>query len=125
MSGTHNKLYHGNYFNHWKFSDFVIGHNYFSFSHPSINRNPTHLPKHEFPSLNNQFYQRMWYVEYSSVYAHMMWSQKFRLTPARERGLGKEVLPLQMKKLITYKSQYYPMKLGVPFFIFVCLQSVI
>ena len=28
--------------------------------------------------------------------------------------------PLQMKKLITYKSQYYQMKLGVRFFIFVC-----
>jgi len=40
--------------------------------------------------------------------------------PARERGLGNEILSLQMKKLITYKSQYYLMKLGVRFFIFVC-----
>ena len=28
--------------------------------------------------------------------------------------------PLQIKKLITYKSQYYLMKHGVCFFIFVC-----
>jgi len=46
--------------------------------------------------------------------------------PAREQGLGNEIQPpLQMKKLITYKSQYYLMKRGVRFFIFVCEQSVI
>ena len=34
MSGTHNKLQHGNNFNHWKVSDFVADLNYFSFSTP-------------------------------------------------------------------------------------------
>jgi len=33
--------------------------------------------------------------------------------------------PLQMKKLITYKAQYYLMNLGVRFFILVCESSVI
>jgi len=42
--------------------------------------------------------------------------------PACERGLGNEILPLQMKKFITYKSQYYLMKLGVRFFI--CLLTI-
>ena len=43
--------------------------------------NPTHLPKHEFLSTKNQFYLRIWYVEYYSVHAYTVWSQKFRLTP--------------------------------------------
>jgi len=74
MSGTHNKLQHGKKFNHWKISDFVVDLNYLSFSHPNL----THLPKHEFRSPNNKFYQRIFYVEYQSVHAHMVWSQKFR-----------------------------------------------
>ena len=56
----------------------VIDLNYFPFSHP----NATHLPKHEFLSPNNQFYQRICHEEYQSVHAYMVWSQKFRLTPA-------------------------------------------
>jgi len=54
--------------------DLVLKLNYFSFSHP----NPTYLPKYKFVSPNNQFYQRIWYVEYYSVHAYMLWSQKFR-----------------------------------------------
>ena len=77
MSGTHNKLQHGKNFNHWKFSDFVVDLNCFYFSHPNPNHNLTHLPKHEFPSPNNQFCHRIWYVEYYSGHEHMMWSQKF------------------------------------------------
>ena len=65
---------HGNNFNPWKFSDLVVDLNYFSFSHP----NPIHLPKHEFLNPNNQFYQRIWYVEDYSVQAYVVWSQKFR-----------------------------------------------
>jgi len=38
-------------------------------SYRNRNPNPTHLPKHEFLSPNNQFYQHTWYVEYYSVYA--------------------------------------------------------
>ena len=81
MSSTHNKLLHGNNFNHWKFSDLVIDLNYFSFSYPNPNPNPMHLPKHEFLTPNNQFYQRIWCVEYYFLHAYMVWSQKFRLTP--------------------------------------------
>jgi len=69
MSGTHNKLYHGNNFNHWKFSDLDVDLNYFSFCHPNPNPNTTHLLKHEFLSLNNQFDKRIWYVECYSVHA--------------------------------------------------------
>jgi len=29
-------------------------------------------------SLNNQFHQRIWYVEYDSVHAYLVWNQKFR-----------------------------------------------
>jgi len=47
-----------------KFSDLIRDLNYFSFSHPNPNPNPTYLPKHEFLSPNNQFYQRIWYVEF-------------------------------------------------------------
>jgi len=50
----------------------------FFFSHRNPYPNPTHLPKHEFLSANTQFYQRIWYVEYYSVHAYMVWSQKFR-----------------------------------------------
>jgi len=54
--------------------DLVVDLNYFSFSYPNANPNPnpTHLPKHEFLSPNNQFYQRIWYVEYYSVHAYMV-----------------------------------------------------
>ena len=69
MPGTHNKVLHGNNFNHGKFSDLVIDLKYFTFSYRNRNPNPKHLPKHEFLSPNNQFYQRIWYVEYYSVYA--------------------------------------------------------
>jgi len=53
-------------------------------SYRNRNPNPTHLPKHEFLSPNNQFYQHTWYVEYYSVYACVVWSQKFRFTPEPE-----------------------------------------
>jgi len=43
MSDTPNKLYYGNNYNHWKFLDLVLDLNFFSFSHPNPNRNPTHL----------------------------------------------------------------------------------
>ena len=32
-------------------------------------------------SRNDQFYLRIWYAEYYSVHACLVWSQKFRLTP--------------------------------------------
>jgi len=51
--------------------DLVVDLNYFSFSHP----NPTHLPKHEFPSPNNQFSQRIWFVEYHSVHTYATWCE--------------------------------------------------
>jgi len=72
MSGTHSKLSHVNNFYHGKSSDLVRDLNYFSFSHPNPNPNPTYLPKHEFLSPNNEFYQRIWCVEYYSVHAYMM-----------------------------------------------------
>jgi len=58
-----------------KFSGLFVDLNYFSFSHP--NPNPTHLLKHESPSPNNKFCQRIWYVECYSVHAYIEWSQKF------------------------------------------------
>jgi len=82
MSGTHNRLEYGNNFHHWKLSDLVVDLNYFSFPHHNPNPNLTHLPKHEFLRPNNQFYQRIWYVEYYSVHVYVVWSQKFSLTPA-------------------------------------------
>jgi len=78
MSGSRNRLYHGNNMNHWKFSDFVIDHNYFYFFQPNPNPNPTHLTKQDFPSPNDQFYQRIWYVEHYSGHGHVVWIQKFR-----------------------------------------------
>jgi len=54
----------------------VVDLNYFCFSLPKSNPNPTHLPKHE---TNNQFYQCIRYVEHYSVHAHMVRRQKFRL----------------------------------------------
>jgi len=89
MSGIHNKLLHGNNFNHWKFSDLVVDLNYFSFSRPNPNPYPADLPKHEFPTPNNQFYRHIWRVEYYSVHACIVWSQKFRLTPAVPRDILK------------------------------------
>jgi len=59
--------------------DLVVDLNYFSFSRP--NPYPTGLPKHKFPTPNDQFYRRILYVEYYSVHSYMVWSQKFRLTP--------------------------------------------
>jgi len=50
----------------------VVDLNYFSFSHPNPNPNPTHLPKHKFLNPNNQFYQRIRYVEDYSVDAYMV-----------------------------------------------------
>jgi len=47
----------------------VVDLNYFSFSHPNPNPIPTHLHKHEFLSPKNQFYQRIWYVQYYCVHA--------------------------------------------------------
>ena len=67
MSGTHNKLYCGYNFNHWKFLDLFFYLNHFSFSHPNSNPNPTHLPKRESVSPNHQFSQRIRYVEYYFV----------------------------------------------------------
>jgi len=77
MSDTHNKLQCGNKYNHWKILDLVLDLNYFSFSNPKL----THVPKHQTLSPNHHFSQRIWYVEYCSVHAHMAWGQKFRLTP--------------------------------------------
>jgi len=91
MSGTHNKLQHGNKVHHWKLSGLVLDLNYFSFSHHNPCRNPTNLPKHEFLNPNDQFYQRIWYVEYYSVHAYMVWSQKFRKSEISfETGSGTE-----------------------------------
>jgi len=50
--------------------DLVVDLNYVSFSLPKSKPNPTHLPKHEFLNPNNQFYQRIRYVEHYSVHAH-------------------------------------------------------
>jgi len=36
---------------------------------PNPYPNPAYVPKHEFLSPYNQFYQRLWYVEYYSVHA--------------------------------------------------------
>jgi len=58
--------------------DLVLNLNYFSFSNPNINPNPTHLPKHPTISPNHQFSQRISYAEHYSVHVHMTWSQKFR-----------------------------------------------
>jgi len=94
MSGTHNKLQHGNNFNHWKFSDLVLDLNNFSFSHPNPHPNTTYLPKHEFPSPNNQVCQRILYAEYYSVLAYMVWSQKCRLTPGGKLNWKGHIVPL-------------------------------
>jgi len=64
MSDTHNKLQNGNNYKHWKILDLVLDLNYFSFSNPDPNTNPTHLPKHQTLSPNHQCSQRFWYVEY-------------------------------------------------------------
>jgi len=50
----------------------VIHHNYFSFSQPSPNPNRTHLPKQDFPSPNDQFYQRIWNGEHYSGHGNMV-----------------------------------------------------
>ena len=81
MSDIHNMLQNGNNYNQWKILNLVLELNYFSFSYPNLNPNPTHLPKRQTLSPNHHFFQRIWYVEYHSVHAHMAWSQKFRLTP--------------------------------------------
>jgi len=79
MSDTHNKLQYGNNYNHWKILDLVLDLNYFSCSNP--NPNPTHLSKHPTLSPNHQLSQRILYVGHSSVRVHVVWSQKFCLTP--------------------------------------------
>jgi len=61
MSDTRNKLQYGK---NWKILDLVLDLNYFCFS------NPTHSPKHQTLSPNNQFSRRIWYAEYYSVHAH-------------------------------------------------------
>jgi len=71
MSDTHNKFLYGTNYDHWKMLDFILGLNYFSFSNRNPNPNPTHLPKHQTLSPIHQFSQRIWYVEYYSVHAHM------------------------------------------------------
>jgi len=43
--------------------------NYFSFSNCNINPNPSHLPKHQTLSPNQQFSQRILYVECCSAHA--------------------------------------------------------
>jgi len=58
--------------------DLVVDLKYFTFSYCNRNPNLTHLHKQEFPSPNNQFYPHIWYAEYYSVYACVVWSQKFR-----------------------------------------------
>jgi len=58
--------------------DFVLDLNYFSFSNPNINPNPTLLPEHQTLNPNQQFYQRILYVEHYSVHVHMAGIQKFR-----------------------------------------------
>ena len=55
-----------------------LGHRPKKFGNHCPNRNPTHLPKHEFLNRYNQFYQRIWYFEYYSVHVYMVWSQKIR-----------------------------------------------
>jgi len=81
MLDTKNKLWYGNNYYHWKIL------NLFSNSNP--NPNPTHLPKHQTLSTNHQFSQRIWYVEYFSVHAHMAWSQKFRKSESSlDTGVG-------------------------------------
>jgi len=84
LSGTHKKLQYGNNFTIWKFLDLVFYLNYFSFSHPNL----THLPKNESLSPKHLFSQLIWYVECYSVHAHMVWSQKFRSTPAPPKMTG-------------------------------------
>jgi len=81
MSGTYNKPYHGKNFNHWKFFGLSSWPQLFFFFLPNPNPSPTQLPKHEFLSPNNQFYQRIWDVECYFVHVYMVRSQKFRLTP--------------------------------------------
>jgi len=76
--------------------DLVLDVNYFSFPHPIPNPNPTHLPKHESPSPNHEFSQRIWYVEYYSVHKYMAWSHKFSLTPVVLFEISQAVLPLLM-----------------------------
>jgi len=61
--------------------DLVLDLNYFYFPHPNPSPNPTHLPKHESPSPNHQFSQRISYVEYYSVH-----NVRFALQPQHETG---------------------------------------
>jgi len=50
----------------------VVDLNHVSFSHSKANPNPRHLPKHEFPSPNDRFYKRIWYVQYYFVRVYMV-----------------------------------------------------
>jgi len=102
MSDTHNKLQYGNNYNHWKILGSVLDLNRFSFSNP----NPTHLPKHQTLSLNHQFSQRIWYVKYYSVYAHMAWSQKFRKS-AISLNIGPEPCTAQIWTHLTQIDDSY------------------
>ena len=73
MSDTQNKLQYRNNYNHSKILDLALDLNYVSYSNP----NPTNSPKHQAKSSKHQFSQRIWYIEYYSVHAHMAWSQRF------------------------------------------------
>jgi len=77
MSNIHNKLQYGNNYYHWKMLYLVLDLNYYFLYEPSLNANPTHLPKHQTLRPNHQFSQRIWYVKYYSVHANIAWSQKF------------------------------------------------
>jgi len=52
--------------------DLVFNLNFFSFSGPHPNHNPTHLRKHEALSPNHQFSERMLCVKYSSAHVYMI-----------------------------------------------------
>ena len=46
MWDTHNKLQHGDNYNHWKILDLHLDFIYFYFFWPYAKPNPTQLPKH-------------------------------------------------------------------------------
>jgi len=75
MSDSHNKLQCRNNYNHWNILDLVFDLNYFSFSNPNINPNPTHLTK---PWALIISFLRVFYMSNITVHVHMAWSQKFR-----------------------------------------------
>ena len=56
----------------------LLSQNHKKFYVEEQRRTQQYLPKHEFLSPNNQFYQRIWHAEHYSVRAYMAWSHKFR-----------------------------------------------